>query len=251
MNKKNLKTRCAFIAGLLGCVAMPAHAEDSNKEETPKGKAIITIFSDIHSGFGHVNDDRGFNLDRAYLGYQYDLSKELQLKVVADFGQSKSVDDHQRIGFVKNAQISWKREKWTLHAGLISTTQFKFQESFWGKRYVMKSFQDEYKFGSSADLAVSAAYDFNDYVSADVILANGEGYKKLQVKDGLQYGAGVTLMPVKNLFIRLYGSYNEASEESGKGITNLASFIGYKHKSFSLAAEYNYQPVGGIKESVI
>ena len=37
-----------------------AHAEDSNKEETPKGKAIITIFSDIHSGFGHVNDDRGF-----------------------------------------------------------------------------------------------------------------------------------------------------------------------------------------------
>lgn len=241
MNKKNLKTRCAFIAGLLGCVAMTAHAEDSNKEETPKGKAIITIFSDIHSGFGHVNDDRGFNLDRAYLGYQYDLSKELQLKVVADFGQSKSVDDHQRIGFVKNAQISWKREKWTLHAGLISTTQFKFQESFWGKRYVMKSFQDEYKFGSSADLAVSAAYDFNDYVSADVILANGEGYKKLQVKDGLQYGAGVTLMPVKNLFIRLYGSYNEASEESGKGITNLASFIGYKHKSFSLAAEYNYQ----------
>lgn len=140
MNKKNLKTRCAFIAGLLGCVAMPAHAEDSNKEEPPKGKAIITIFSDIHSGFGHVNDDRGFNLDRAYLGYQYDLSKELQLKVVADFGQSKSVDDHQRIGFVKNAQISWKREKWTLHAGLISTTQFKFQESFWGKRYVMKSF---------------------------------------------------------------------------------------------------------------
>ena len=172
-----------------------------------------------------MNDDRGFNLDRAYLGYQYDLSKELQLKVVADFGQSKSVDDHQRIGFVKNAQISWKREKWTLHAGLISTTQFKFQESFWGKRYVMKSFQDEYKFGSSADLAVSAAYDFNDYVSADVILANGEGYKKLQVKDGLQYGAGVTLMPVKNLFIRLYGSYNEASEESGKGITNLASFM--------------------------
>ena len=84
-----------------------------------------------------MNDDRGFNLDRAYLGYQYDLSKELQLKVVADFGQSKSVDDHQRIGFVKNAQISWKREKWTLHAGLISTTQFKFQESFWGKRYVM------------------------------------------------------------------------------------------------------------------
>lgn len=42
----------------------------------------------------------------------------------------------------------------------------------------MKSFQDEYKFGSSADLGVSVAYKFNKVVSADVIVANGEGYKK-------------------------------------------------------------------------
>lgn len=218
MNKKNLKKRCAIVAGLLGYAVVPMHAEDKGKEEAPKGKAIITIFSDVHSGFGHVNDDRGFNLDRAYLGYQYDLSKELQVKVVADFGQSKDVDDHHRIGFVKNAMLSWERGKWTLNAGLISTTQFKFQESFWEKRYVMKSFQDEYKFGSSADLAVSVAYDFNRYISADVILANGEGYKQVQVKDGLQYGAGLTLTPVKNLFIRLYGSFNEAAEKQIKAL---------------------------------
>lgn len=43
---------------------------------------------------------------------------------------------------------------------------------------MMKSFQDEYKFGSSADLGVSVAYKFNKVVSADVIVANGEGYKK-------------------------------------------------------------------------
>ena len=88
---------------------------------------------------------------------------------------------------------------WTLNAGLITTTQFKVQEDFWGKRYVMKSFQDEYKFGSSADLGGFGSLQFNKVVSADVILANGEGYKKVQVKDGLQYGAGVTLTPVKSL----------------------------------------------------
>ena len=69
MNKKNLKKRCAVVAGLLGYLIVPAHAEDKHKEEAPKGKAIITIFSDVHSGFGHVNDDRGFNLDRAYLEF--------------------------------------------------------------------------------------------------------------------------------------------------------------------------------------
>lgn len=253
MSKKNVTRRLAVFAGILGYALMPAYSAEegaeSKKTDAPKGKAIITIFSDIHSGFGHVNDDRGFNLDRAYLGYQYDLPKGVQLKVVADFGQSKNVDDYQRIGFVKNAQVSWKHTKWTLNAGLISTTQFKFQESFWGKRYIMKSFQDEYKFGSSADLAISAAYDFNNYVSADVILANGEGYKKLQVKDGLQYGAGVTLSPVKNLYVRLYASYNEAVENEKKGITNLASFIGYKNKSFSLAAEYNFQKNAGYTDN--
>ena len=105
----------------------------------------------------------------------------------------------------------------------------------------MKSFQDEYKFGSSADLGASVAYKFNKVVSADVIVANGEGYKKVQVKDGLQYGAGVTLTPVEGLTVRAYGSYNESVEEGEKGITNLAAFVGYKHTAFSVAAEYNYQ----------
>ena len=132
---------------------------------------------------------------------------------------------------------------------MISTTQFKTQEDFWGKRYVMKSFQDEYKFGSSADLAVSAAYKFCDIFSADVIVANGEGYKKVQVDDGLQYGAGLTLTPVKGFMVRAYGSYNEAGQsikdaaqnkDDVKGTTNLAFFAGYKNSTFSLGAEYNW-----------
>lgn len=229
-----------IIAGLMGCMALPVFAQGEIEKDTRKGDAIITVFSNFHSGFGSVNDDRGFDLDRAYVGYQYSLGHGLQIKGVVDFGQSKDVNDYQRIGYIKNAQVTWKHNGWTLNGGLISTTQFKVQESFWGKRYVMKSFQDEYKFGSSADLAFSAAYQFNKYLSADVILANGEGYKKVQVKDGLQYGAGLTLTPVSGLTVRAYGSYNEASEDGQKGITNLAAFMGFKKAWFSIAAEYNY-----------
>lgn len=229
--------------GVLGCLsAASVMAEtDEAPAKEKKGSAVITIFSDFHTGFGNVNDDRGFDLDRAYIGYQYKLSEELQIKAVMDFGQSDHVEDYQRIGYIKNAQITWKRGGWTLNAGLVSTTQFKTQEDFWGKRYVMKSFQDEYKFGSSADLAVSVAYKFNKYVSADVILANGEGYKKVQVKDGLQYGAGVTLTPAEGFMVRAYGSYNEAPDNSLEGITNLAAFVGYRNASFSVGAEYNWQ----------
>lgn len=240
-----MKAKRWMAAGLAACaMAMPAMAgndEAPAKEETKKGSPVITIFSDFHTGFGNVNDNRGFDLDRAYIGYQYKLTKELQIRAVMDFGQSDDVNDYQRIGYIKNAQITWKRDGWTLNAGLTSTTQFKLQEDFWGKRYVMKSFQDEYKFGSSADLAVTVAYRFNKYVSADVILANGEGYKKVQVKDGLQYGAGVTVTPAEGFVIRAYGSYNEAPESSLEGITNVAAFMGYKNRSFSVAAEYNWQ----------
>ena len=234
-----------LVSGFLCCLlVLPAMAENNEaplQKKEKKGSAIITVFSDFHTGFGRVNDDRGFDLDRAYIGYQYNLPHGLQLKAVMDFGQSDRVEDYQRIGYIKNAQITWKHGKWTLNAGLVSTTQFKTQEDFWGKRYVMKSFQDQYKFGSSADLAVSAAYKFNDVISADVILANGEGYKKVQVKDGLQYGAGVTLIPVEGLLVRAYGSFNEASEDGMKGITNVVAFVGYKNSSFSIGTEYNWQ----------
>ena len=33
--------------------------------------------------------------------------------------------------------------------------------------------------------------------SADAIIVNGEGYKKIQINDGLNYGVGVTLAPVE------------------------------------------------------
>ena len=165
-----------IIAAFMTCLTSFVSAQET--DETPKGKAIIQVFGNFHSGFGQDNDNRGFELDRSYLGYQYDLGKGLQIKGVMDIGQSNDVSDYHRIAYIKNAQISWKTGKFTLNGGLISTTQFNFQEKFWGYRYIMKSFQDQYKFGSSADLGISASYQLADWISADAIIVNGEGYKK-------------------------------------------------------------------------
>lgn len=217
-----------------------AQAQDTKVKEEPKGKPIIQVFANLHTGFGAANDDRGFELERSYLGYEYNLGKGLSVKGVADIGKSSKVDDYHRIFYVKNALIQWKKGKLTLAGGLISTTQFNFQEKFWGYRYVMKSFQDKYKFGSSADLGVSASYKFTGWLSADAIIVNGEGYKKIQVKDGFNYGLGMTLTPVKGFQIRLYGGLNEAVEEGRKNTVNMAAFVGYKTERFTVGAEYNH-----------
>lgn len=136
--------------------------------------------------------------------------------------------------------VSWKKGDFTLNGGLISTTQFNFQEKFWGYRYIMKSFQDEYKFGSSADLGLSASYKFADWVSADAIIVNGEGYKKIQKNDGLNYGLGLTLTPVKGFQVRLYGGLNESGQDGKSDVVNMAAFAGYKCDRFTIGAEYNH-----------
>ena len=233
-----MKTK-VILAGILACIGITAQAQDA-KVEWPKGKAIVQVFGNFHSGFGETNNDRGFELERSYLGYEYKLVDGLSVKGVMDIGKSSDVSDYQRIAYIKNAMVSWKKGDFTLNGGLISTTQFNFQEKFWGYRYIMKSFQDEYKFGSSADLGLSASYKFADWVSADAIIVNGEGYKKIQKNDGLNYGLGLTLTPVKGFQVRLYGGLNESGQDGKSDVVNMAAFAGYKCDRFTIGAEYNH-----------
>ena len=231
--------KMVILAGMLACIGISAKAQDGKKEE-PKGKAIIQVFGNFNASFENDEHSLGFVLERSYLGYEYNLGKGLSIKGVMDVGKSSAVDDYHRIAYIKNAMISWKKGGWTLNGGLISTTQFNFQEKFWGYRYIMKSFQDQYKFGSSADLGISVAYKFADWVSADAIIVNGEGYKKIQINNGLNYGLGVTLTPVKGFQMRVYGGLNESGDKDKKNSINLAAFAGYKHEKFTIGAEYNH-----------
>ena len=63
-----MKTK-VILAGLLACIGITAQAQDTKVEE-PKGKAIVQVFGNFHSGFGETKDDRGFELERSYLGYE-------------------------------------------------------------------------------------------------------------------------------------------------------------------------------------
>ena len=178
------------------------------------------------------------------------MGKGLSFKAVMDVGKSGDVSDMQRVAYIKNAQASWKHNRLTLNGGLISTTSFKVQEDFWGYRYMKMVLQDYYKYASSADLGLSASYKFADWVSGDAIVVNGNGYKKLQVNDGLLYGMGWTFKPVKGLTLRVYGSYNEGDKESAEDIYVYAAFAGYKNEHFSLGAEYNViQNMNNVKNA--
>lgn len=225
---------------LIGLLAILGLSTKAHAQEEPKGKAVIQVFGNFYTGFGADNDSRGFALERSYVGYEYNAGNGLTIKGVMDMGKSSDVSDNHRIAYIKNALVQWKTGNLTLNGGLIPTTQFNFQEKFWGYRYVMDTFQGLYKYGSSADLGISASYKFADWVTADAIIVNGEGYKKLQVNDGLNYGLGLTLNPFGGLNMRFYAGINEASNNELKDKVNLAALIGYKADRFSVGAEYNF-----------
>lgn len=210
-----------------------------------QGNAIIQIFSNFHTGLYNYNNERGFKLERSYLGYQYKINNSLSVKAVMDIGSPNATsDDYNRLAYIKYAQVTWKTGNLIFQGGLIPNLLFNMQEKFWGYRYVMQSFQGEYKFGSSADLGISASYKITNWLSADAIIANGEGYKKLQRQDGLLYGMGVTINPIKNLTLRVYTSLNEGVGNEAN-TRNLALFAGYKGEWLSIGAESNY--VKGLK----
>ena len=210
-----------------------------------QGNAIVQIFSNFHTGLYNYNNDRGFELERSYIGYQHNLNDGLSVKAVMDIGSPNATSgDYERLAYIKYAQVTWKIGDFVFHGGLISNLLFNMQEKFWEHRYVMESFQGKYKSGSSADLGISASYKITNWLSTDAIIANGEGYKKLQQQDGLLYGMGITITPIDKITLRAYTSLNEGvgNEEN---TTNFALFAGYKGKWLSIGGEYNY--VKGLK----
>ncbi len=212
--------------------------EEKSQTETfkPNGGALVKIFANYHTNF---NDVSVMQIERAYLGYNYNFSENYSAKITLDVTGTDFYGKKRYDAFLKIAQLQYKKNKTTIKVGLIPTKQFKTQEHFWGYRYLMKSFQDIYKMNGSADLGVSVDYHLFDNLCFDVIIQNGEGYKNISPTGTYRGGLGITYMPVKSLTLRVY---SDVSSKPDVNRSNFAGFVGYKFKhKFKIGAEYNLQ----------
>ncbi len=230
---KKIKTIGLLIA--ISFFSIGIYAQDEEKFK-PSGKPIITIFSNYHSTFSDGAPLHAFQITRAYFGYQYAFSKNFSAKIVMDFGDPGS-GNFQLSAFLKNAYLQYKYNKLTVQFGMISTKAFKVQEKFWGYRYIYKSFQDAYKFNPSTDLGLSVDYKIAKFLSADISVVNGKGYKLVKTDSTFKIAAGLTLNPVDKLILRAYYDFYD------KGVPEqtIAFFAGYTLWKLSLGAEYDYQ----------
>jgi opacity protein-like surface antigen len=226
---------CALLA--LALVTKAQTADDYQAS----GKPIARIYSNFHSGITSGDDNSVFEIERAYLGYSYNMSPVFSASILLDIGSPEDESVYaivKRYAYFKNAYIRYNQNKLDVRFGIVGMNHFKVQESFWGYRYIEKSFADRYKFGKSADLGLIAKYKISPRLTVDAAIVNGEGYSQLQTDNYFEYTAGLTLSAPEKLTWRFFTNYGP-SENHTKMV--YAAFLGYEPtENLSIAAEYNF-----------
>jgi hypothetical protein len=226
-----------FIVSLISGITVA----QSETQFIPSGKPHALIFSDFNYTFNKGGDNKAFELTRAYLGYEYNFSRNISSRITFDIADP-GVGGLQMTALVKYALVQYKSDKFSTRFGMIGTDMFSLQESIWGYRYIIKSFQDAYRFGPSADLGAAVEYSPVKIVSIDFSFLNGEGYKRIQIDSVFKATFGITLKPVKGLFLRAY--YDVMKNDYAQ--TSTAFFAGYNIKKLKAGLEYNMQRNNGM-----
>jgi hypothetical protein len=203
-----------------------------------KGKVSTRVYWNFNKDFTKdAPRKNAFEINRAYFGYEYRINDNISSKVTFDVGKNSSGSDYT--AFLKIAQLDWKiKNNLKLSIGMIGNKQFKFQESIWGYRYMYKTFQDENKFGSSADLGVNAEIKLSEKINLNLFALNGEGYKNVQDDNGFIKIGGNLIYEFDNGFsAKIY--YDSQPSIENFNLVNTGYFIGYEKEKTRIGLEYN------------
>ncbi|BCS84977.1 hypothetical protein prwr041_08700 [Prevotella herbatica] len=219
-------------------LAAAGMAQETTSTFKPSGRPIATVFTDFRVQSTDGKTNTAFEISRAYLGYAYNFSPYFSAKAVMDVtDKNNGYQGSAYTAYIKNAYGEYSRNGLTIDFGLIGTNTFNLQEALWGKRYLLKSFQDLNGYASSADLGLGIKYQIVPELSIDAQVVNGEGYKSLQSDSAVKVSAGLTYQPIKKLYLRVYGDYQKKLEAQ----TTFNAMIAYKDDKFTVGGEYNLQ----------
>ena len=141
-------------------------------ESKISGKVFFNHSSDLSEG--GINS---FNMKRAYLTLDNDVSEAISYKVTYDMGNNNGGSAHT--AFLKVAMVKWKTSLGNMMIGMQGMNMFKTMENTWGHRFIDKMPMDTYKYSASADLGIGLSRSFGS-ISTTALITNGGGYKKAE-----------------------------------------------------------------------
>ena len=214
-----------------------------------QGKPIAEIFTDFHFNLDDSSKTTGFGLERAYLGYNFLPAGNFSGSIIINIGNPDDISPEsvrRRYAFFREASIRYTKDDLRISFGITDTHMFDFQQKFWGKRFLAKSFQSINGYGYVADLGIAAEYKFNDIWKGDVEIMNGEGYTDIQLDNGVKTSAGITFTPVKQIAVRIYG---DIENPHYRWRYTLIGFLGFRNDLIMIGAEAifksNLDMIGG------
>lgn len=231
---KNHRSIIIFVFCLLGFTTFVNAQEEEDFK--PYGRPVFLLFSDVRNSFSDDGNSTYFEITRLYLGYEYFFSNRFSVKANIDIGDP-GAGNFQMTAFVKNAYMQYKSTGFTAKFGMISTDQFNLIDRQWGYRYIMKTLQDEYGFGPSADIGAAVEYSPSEMISFDASVLNGEGFRRIQADSTLKYTAGITFRPVEGMVLRAYTDIMKKDYAQN----TVSFFAGYNPGILNLGVEYSMQ----------
>jgi hypothetical protein len=205
------------------------------------GYPLTEIFTDFHINLNDTSKTTGFGLNRAYFGYKFFPENSFSGTVILNAGIPDDLAEGsvpRRYAYLREASLSWSKERLIITFGITGTRLFSFQQKFWGKRYVANTYQSINGYGYVADLGIVLDYTFNDVLKADVTVMNGEGYSNIQLDNGIKTSMGFTITPDDKVAIRIYG---DIMKTHGLWQPMFVSFLGYKNRWLTIGVEYTYK----------
>jgi hypothetical protein len=217
------------------------HHSLESQTVSSESKAIAEIFTDFHVNLNDTAKTTGFGVSRAYFGYNYVADEHFSARLIVNLGNPDDVSIgtvRRRYAYFREASIIWSNEKLRMAFGLTDTRIFRFQQRFWGKRYLANTYQSLNGYGYVADLGFVFDYKFSDIISGDVTVMNGEGYLEMQLDNGVRSSIGLTITPDDNFAFRIYGDYEDKPDI--KEFTGIV-FAGFKNDRLNIGAEASFK----------
>ena len=142
-------------------------------ESNTSGKVFFNHSTDLSE-----NGINAFNMKRAYLTLDNDVSESVSYKVTYDMGSNDGGSAHT--AFLKVAMVKWKTSLGNVMIGMQGMNMFKTMENTWGHRFIDKMPMDTYGYSASADLGIGLGRSFGP-MSSNILITNGGGYKKAEL----------------------------------------------------------------------
>lgn len=217
---------------MLTTVSAAAQESDDFK---PSGKLFGLLFANYHSTFSGGDNTSAFEVTRSYFGYDFTFSKEITSRIMYD-GTTEVINGKTIYsGYLRNAYLQYDNKKFMIQGGLIGSEQISMMEKIWGFRYVTKPPIDYSGMIQAADLGLATKVYAAEFLTLDLSVTNGRGFKDIAPNGTYKMAAGFTLTPAENILVRGFYDMMGRSGNMQRTASILAAWLGPK---FNAGAEY-------------